>query len=206
MKFFASKNGQERCLYGEKNAPLDGEQKFLLTDVELIQAVLQGNPEAFTPLIRRYEYVVRAIAAAILGDWDEAQDAAQDAFYKAYENLAALKKPETFRWWLFQIARRQALTLRKEKSKYVRLNRPVAVSAPISRAQLHEETRLLLQAVSKLPRQQQLVVMLRHFDGHSEEEIAEIIGSSRGAVTKLLARAYKNLKVYCKDWIDESGK
>ena len=72
--------------------------------------------------------------------------------------------------------------------------------------QLDEQTRLLLQAVSKLPRQQQLVVMLRHFDGHSEEEIAEIIGSSRGAVTKLLARAYKKLKVYCKDWIDESGK
>jgi len=66
------------------------------TDAELVNVVLDGEKQAFAILVKRYERPVRAVALNVLGDYHSAADVSQDAFVKAYEQLAGLRKPEAF--------------------------------------------------------------------------------------------------------------
>jgi RNA polymerase sigma-70 factor (ECF subfamily) len=172
----------------------------LLSDSEIIQSVLEGNIEAFTILVKRYEQAVRAVAAKILGDWHSAEDAAQEAFYRAFENLDNLNNQNAFGCWLLKITRRQALNLRKEKSKYRKLDWPVPAAPETSRVQLNEDAQHILNAIFQLSEFERMIIMLRHFDGHQVQDIAEIVGLPGYAVTKSLTKAYKKLEKYYKDW------
>ena len=84
------------------------------TDAEIVDAVLKGEKELFAELVRRYEKAVRAVALDVSGDYHLAGDIAQDAFIKAYENLASLRTPEAFGPWLLKIAKRIAFEQAKQ--------------------------------------------------------------------------------------------
>ena len=66
------------------------------SDAELVNAVLDGEKEAFAVLVERYERAVRAVAVDILRDRHLAADVSQDAFVRSFEQLAGLRKAETF--------------------------------------------------------------------------------------------------------------
>ena len=66
------------------------------SDSELVNAVLSGQKDAFAELVGRYERSVRAAAMDVLGDHIAAQDAAQEAFVKAYEKLGSLREVSVF--------------------------------------------------------------------------------------------------------------
>jgi RNA polymerase sigma-70 factor (ECF subfamily) len=66
------------------------------TDAELVNAVLDGEKQTFAVLVKRYERPVRAEALDVLGDYHSASDVSQEAFVKAYEQLAGLRKPNAF--------------------------------------------------------------------------------------------------------------
>ena len=71
-------------------------------DAELVRAVLNGEKQAFAVLVKRYEKPVRAVAMDVLGDHHLAADVSQDAFVKAFEHLAGLRKPQAFGPWLLK--------------------------------------------------------------------------------------------------------
>ena len=164
------------------------------TDAELVNAVLDGEKQAFAVLVKRYERVVRAVALDILGDYHSATDASQDAFVKAYEQLAGLRKPEAFGPWLTKITRRCALDSVRRKPKETRLETRAATAIENPDGQLDEDKQRLLAAIVKLPKSENQVVMLRYFSSHSVREVAEIVGRSVGTVTKQLSRAQKRLR------------
>jgi len=164
------------------------------TDAELVNAVLDGKKQAFAVLVKRYERVVRAVALDILGDYHSATDASQDAFVKAYEQLAGLRKPEAFGPWLTKITRRCALDSVRRKPKEAQIKAKIAASMESFDGQLDEEKQRLLAAVVTLPKAENQVVMLRYFSGHSVKDVAEIAGRSVGTVTKQLSRAHKRLR------------
>jgi RNA polymerase sigma-70 factor (ECF subfamily) len=87
------------------------------TDAELVKAVLNGEKHVFTELVRRYERPVRGIALDVLGDYHSARDVSQDAFVRAYERLAGLRKADSFGPWLMKITRRCALDSARRKPK-----------------------------------------------------------------------------------------
>ncbi len=170
-----------------------GDLSVLRSDGELIHAVLSGDRKAFAILVRRHEPSVRAVAMSVLRDVHLAQDAAQDAFVKAYENLGSLRRAGAFGPWLLQIARRRALTMvRKRREKALPDQDIVAVP---SDGLFDEEKEQLLAAVLQLRESERQVVMLRYFGGYSATEIAEIVGRSVGTVTKQLSRAHGHLRV-----------
>jgi RNA polymerase sigma-70 factor (ECF subfamily) len=160
----------------------------------LVDAVLDGNKEAFAILVRRYERPVRAIALAVLGDHHSATDVSQDAFVKAYQELAGLRKPEAFGPWLMKIARRCALDSARRKPREMTLEPAVAGAIESPNGQLDEDKQALLAAVVRLPEAERQVVMLRYFAGHSAKDVAGIVGRSVGTVTKQLSRAHKRLR------------
>jgi len=169
------------------------------SDAELVGAVLDGDKEAFALLVRRYERSVRAVAVQIVGDRHRAADAAQDAFFKAYENLRALRKPDVFGMWLAKIARRCAFDVRRQKPREVRLNTEMARVIEGPNGELDGDKKALLAAVMRLPKSERQVVMLRYFSGHSVRDVAEAAGRNVGTVTKQLSRAHRRLRIILKE-------
>lgn len=164
------------------------------TDAEIVDAVLKGEKELFAELVRRYEKAVRAVALDVSGDYHLAGDIAQDAFIKAYENLASLRTPEAFGPWLLKIAKRIAF---EQAKQIVKGNSPeIKLSEVVEKpnGQLDDEKKWLLAAVVKLPQVERQVVMLRYFGRNNVSDVARISGRSVGTVTKQLSRARIRLR------------
>ena len=164
------------------------------TDAELVKAVLNGEKHVFAELVKRYERPVRAIALDVLGDYHSATDVSQDAFVKAYERLAGLRKPESFGPWLMKITRRCALDSVRRRPKEIRLETKFSSAIENPNGRLDEDKQQLLAAVVKLPRAEKQVVMLRYFGDNSINNVTEILGRSTGTVTKQLSRARARLR------------
>ncbi len=169
------------------------------SDAEIAKMVLNGEKQAFALLVERYERPVRAVALNVLGDYHRAADAAQDAFVKAYENLPGLRKPASFGPWLMKIARRCALDSARRPHKEGRLEPDVAEAIEGPNGQLDPAKKMLLAAVSKLPRAERQVIMLRYFGRHTVKDVANIAARSIGTVTKQLSRAHKRLRKLLKE-------
>jgi len=164
------------------------------TDAELVNAVLDGEKQAFAVLVKRYERPVRAVALDILTDYHSAADVAQEAFIKAYQQLEELRKPEAFGAWLMKITRRIAFDSARRKLKESRLEMKAEAFIENPDGQLDEEKQRLLAAVVKLPRSEKQVVILRYLGDNSVKDVADIVGRSVGTVTKQLSRAHKRLR------------
>ena len=164
------------------------------TDVELVNAVLNGEKQAFAVLVKRYERPVRAVALDVLGDYHLAADISQEAFIKAYEQLGGLRKPEAFGPWLMKIAHRCSLETARRKLKESRVEMKAAELIENPDGQLDEEKQRLLAAIVRLPRSEKQVIMLRYLGDNSVKDVAEIVGRSVGTVTKQLSRAHKRLR------------
>ncbi len=164
------------------------------TDQELVRQTLKGDREAFGQLVERYERGVRAVIVQIIGDPHTAQDVAQEAFVKAYVQLSRLRRAAVFGPWLYQIARRLALTWRKQRFSIT--ESPLHESLPAARNNgcLNEASEMLLHAVMALPKQEQQVVLLRYFEGHAVRDIADMLDRPVGTVTKQLSRAHARLR------------
>ena len=163
------------------------------TDAELVNAVLDGEKQAFAVLVKRYERPVRAVALDVLGDYHSAADVSQEAFVKAYEQLDRLRKPEAFGPWLMKITHRCALDSARRKPKETQLE-PITAATKNPNGQLDEDKQRLLAAVVKLPRSEKQVVILRYLGENSVKDVAEIVGRNVGTVTKQLSRAHKRLR------------
>ena len=145
-------------------------------------------------LVKRYERPVRVVALDVLGDYHSATDVSQDAFVKAYEHLAELRKHKAFGPWLMKITRRCALDSVRRRPKETRLETQIAAAIENPDGQLAEDKQRLLAAVVKLPGAEKQVVMLRYFGDNSVNDVAKILGRSVGIVTKQLSRAHKRLR------------
>ena len=174
------------------------------TDAEVVRAVLKGQRQAFAVLVKRYERSVRAVAMNVLRDHESVQDTAQEAFIKAYENLAGLRRPEAFGPWLMKITHRCALSRASRQARETALEPTDAAAVRDTDGRLDEEKQNLLAAVLKLPESERQVVMLRYFSGQSIKEVAEALGRSVGTVTKQLSRAHKRLRKILKRSEDDS--
>ena len=162
------------------------------SDVSIIQQVLKGDADAFEGLVRRYERSVRGKAASVLHNSTLVDEAVQQTFVTAFEHLGSLRKPGAFPGWLLQIAYRHALSIAKLERRSTPLTedrQSALITEPMS-----DRKQILLEAVSRLPKHEQIVVMTHYFDGYSTSEIAHMLGHPVGTVTKRLQRARTRLR------------
>jgi RNA polymerase sigma-70 factor, ECF subfamily len=174
----------------EKMAPMADQRakSDLPSDGSLVMAALGGDRGAFAQLVVRYEKPARAVCLAILRDEHLASDAAQDSFLAAYRSLGSLRDRGAFGAWLMHIARNRAIRLARNRRREAPLPSSLAESAT---AQTDFE---VLDAVTALPEQERVVVMLRYFQRHEVPEIAAILERPIGTVTKQLSRARERLR------------
>ena len=167
-------------------------------DAVLVQHVLAGDTAAYGDLVRRHERALVAAAAAVLGNLDSAQDAAQEAFLLAHRRLGTLRNSDVFGAWAVRIAQRVALRMRSRRDKAGPLCSDTA-AAPSPDSRLDEDIRQVLRKVLQLPERQRQVVLLRYFSGFDLDAIAQITDQRQGAVRTQLSRAVTRLRQQLKD-------
>jgi RNA polymerase sigma-70 factor, ECF subfamily len=173
-----------------------------LEDAELVERAGRGEVEAYTELVRRYEQVAFRAAYLIVGSAPEAEDAAQEAFFKAYAALGRFRAGAPFRPWLLRIVANEARNHRRAAGRRAGLTLRVAEDRPSGGAAPSPEAAVLaregresvLEAVNGLRDEDRLVVAYRYFLELSEAEMASALGCARGTVKSRLSRALGRLR------------
>ncbi|MXW03697.1 MAG: sigma-70 family RNA polymerase sigma factor [Gemmatimonadetes bacterium] len=155
---------------------------FSQDDTHNIHLCLQGNADAFEPLVRRYQNAAFAVAMDFLRDRTDAEDVVQDAFVAAYCKLSQLKEPSIFGSWLHRIVvnRCKEWSRRKRASRLVRVDphaEHIRDEYPLA-AQNHQdyiESLELWDEVERLPEHYRQVVNLYYYTGFSLKEIAAFL-------------------------------
>jgi RNA polymerase sigma-70 factor (ECF subfamily) len=164
------------------------------SDGELVSRCLAGDPEAFEPLVRRYERPLYNLAYRVLGDREEARDAVQEAFVRAYEKLASFDPRYRFFSWIYRIVLNGAINARSRR----RLASPLAFEprggGGQEEAVAGRERRDGLQAaLGRLAASDRELLVLRHFAELSYTEIAEALGVPEKTVKSRLHEARQRL-------------
>jgi len=170
-------------------------------DQQLIERARAGDGSAFSQLVQQHQQLAFRTAYLILGDTAEAEDAAQEAFLKAYHALARFRSDAPFRPWLLEIVANQARNQRRAAGRRAQL---ALRAADLSDGELapgpelavlqHEQRQRLLRAVESLREAERLAVAGRYFLNLSEAELAALLGCPRGTVKSRLARALDRLR------------
>jgi RNA polymerase sigma-70 factor (ECF subfamily) len=162
------------------------------TDDALIALALAGRSDAFGLLVARYERAVYHLAFRTLREPEDAKDAAQEAWIKAYRALASFRPGAKFATWIFTICYRVCCD-RLAKRKRFTGDEPADYADPSAgpeRAyEAAEDSAQLRAAIGALPEKYRIVITLFHLQGKQYEEIAAVLGIPLGTVKTHLFRA-----------------
>jgi RNA polymerase sigma-70 factor (ECF subfamily) len=169
-------------------------------DRTLVRATLDGNREAFDELVRRHQRQVYQLCYRFSGNHEDASDLAQDVFVRAYKGLRSFKGQAAFSTWLYRIGVNVCLNRAAARgtARAVALERVEPADSHLERADaalMREERAVEVRAaIARLPRKQRAVLILRAYHELPHDEIADILGSSNGAVKANFFHALANLK------------
>ena len=162
-------------------------------EAELVGRAAQGDRGAFSRLVARYQRPVINFAYRYLGDREEAEDAAQDAFVRVYFSLPRLRDPEKLASYLFTTALNMCRRRRRRRREPVPAGSEVA-EGPEERTLQQVEHDRLARAIAALPEDYRVTVSLRVDEGLSFAEMSEIVGASEGALRVRYHRAKEMLR------------
>ena len=171
-----------------------------MEDARLAKKARNGDVAAYERLVREHQTVAFRTAYSITGDAAEAEDAAQDAFIKAYRALERFRPGAPFRPWLLAIVANEARNRRRSAGRRMGLvvraaeESPVSEITPDAAAVVSEKREELLMNVGALGEGDQMVISCRYFLQLSEEETAATLGCARGTVKSRLSRAIAKLR------------
>ncbi len=164
----------------------------VISDDELIAAALGGRSDAFGTLVERYERAAYHLAYRTLHDTEEAKDATQEAFFKAFRGLRTFRPGAKFSTWIFTIVYHACcdrLARRRRYSPDELPDRADPAAGPQEQAESADEARRLRAAIDALPEKYRTVITLFHLQNKQYEEIAQVLGLPMGTVKTHLFRA-----------------
>jgi RNA polymerase sigma-70 factor (ECF subfamily) len=168
-----------------------------LTDQDLVAACLQGDRRAFGELVIRHREGTVAVVYRMTADAQLAEEAAQEAFLRAWQRLYSYKPQFPFRNWIFGIAMHAALDALRKKPKELDIDQvPLETPARKTEAELEakEQRALVQRAVLSLPPACRAVLILREYEGLSYQEIAASLDIPVGTVMSRLNYARGQLR------------
>lgn len=195
---------------GSAGSEVPDAPEFPDPDWQLLAAVAAGDGAAFTGLVERHQERLIRLCERVLGDREEARDAAQEVFLRVYRHAATAEPRGRFYTWLYRIALNHCFNrMRRRKiARFFSLERAgreetgetprafdPADGAPDAEAELltRERWQRTRRAIDALPATQRAVLLLAKFEGFSQREIAATLGITEGAVESRLVRAMRTL-------------
>jgi RNA polymerase sigma factor (sigma-70 family) len=172
----------------------------MMMDLEvLVRRAAGGNVEAFVELTRRFQHFAFGSALALLGDFQEAENAAQEAFVAAWSALPSLADPAAFPGWLRGIVRHQAFrVLRRQRPELLPLSAAEGIAAdeasPEMRLDERRQAAAVLAAMAELPAALREPATLFYLHECSQQDIATFLGLKVATVNNRLHAARAQLK------------
>jgi RNA polymerase sigma-70 factor (ECF subfamily) len=179
-------------------------------DYALLKRLAKGEQAALEELIRRHERRLYQLAYRLLKDPQETEDALQEVFLKAYENAARFQPISTVKAWLNRITAnhclnrlRQRVPIQDSLDDEDRAPQvPSHTANPLEALEESDLARRLEGLLAALPENQRRALVLKRFGDLSYQEIAEIMGTSPGAVDGLIKRARQFLRKALADYLE----
>ena len=181
-----------------------------MSDIEIIELILQGDREKFRILVDQYQQMVFRTCMGFLHHKEDAEDLTQEVFIRAYQSLSRFKGDAAFSTWLYRIAVNASLNKVRKSSKNLILQHldklfggEEVKEVPLPASDTENPENILIQkehvewvrkALDSLPENQRTAIVLSKYDDLSQKEIASIMNTTEGAVESLLQRAKKNLR------------
>jgi len=162
-----------------------------------MQAVAEGDLDAFNELILRYQDLAWKMAYRFIGDAMEAEDVAQESFLKTLEAARRYRPTATFRTYFYRILTHLCIDRTRKKQLTSIDDVPEAADPSLSPAEslIDKELRTQVRtALDTLPPNQKAAMILRHYEGLSYVEIAQVLGVTPRAVEGLISRAGASLQ------------
>jgi RNA polymerase sigma-70 factor (ECF subfamily) len=198
----------------EKAAGIGSAASSAKSDEELAELGLGGDEAACEELVGRYSRSVYNYVARLIGRQEEARDATQETFIKAFRSLSSFNPQNKFKSWLFRIAHNHCIDILRRRKPTLSLDvvqedddqRAPGIQladggADPERRLLASETGEWLQkALEKLPKAYKEVIILRHFQELSYQEIAEILKLPIGTVKTNIFRAREQMRKQVAEW------
>jgi|ERR1041385_7511130 RNA polymerase sigma-70 factor (ECF subfamily) len=165
---------------------------------DLVRSAQNGEPRAFSELIRRYERTALAIAYSATGASERAGDVVQEAFARAWQKIQTLREPARFASWLAGIVRNIAVDERRRvKRRSAEELAPDSAdpgNGPAEEVDRRETCSQVTAALQQLDDMSRSAIVLRYYEGMSSREIGELLGVSPAAVDMRLMRARQELR------------
>ncbi len=172
-------------------------------DRELVADFLNGNMKSFDAIVRRYSDMIFNLCYNIMKDYDEAADCAQDVFIKVHKNIHRFEFRSSLSTWLYSIAVNTCRN--KISSSYFKRVIPAGDSGkielmhrdddnPASKFEKNEKEAAVRDAISRLPEEERILIVLRDLEGRDYEEISAITGVKTGTVKSRISRGRHRLR------------
>ncbi len=172
-----------------------------LDEAGLVERAQRGDAAAYEELVRLHQEIAFRTACVITRNPADAEEAAQDAFVKAYRALGRFRADAPFRPWLLRIVANEARNRRRAAGRRARLGARAeaeasggAAPSPESAVLVEERRVALLGALGRLREDDRVVLACRYLVGLSEEETAAALGVRRGTVKSRTSRALERLR------------
>jgi len=174
---------------------------------EALAKVAAGDADAFALVVESHQERLLRLCERLLGDAEEARDATQDVFLKAYRKAAEVRPQGLVFTWLYRIAVNHCLN-KLRRRKLVRFLRwedseerdlpafdpPDGAADPAATLEARRRWQATRQAIARLPESQRAVLVLVRFEGLSYKQAAAVLGITEGAVESRLVRAMRRLE------------
>lgn len=177
------------------------------TDAAVVRRVLDGDVEAFAVLVARHRDRGARFAFAMLGDRDDAEEALQDSFVRAFRGLKGCREPERFGAWFLQILVNRCRTrgaMRKRRGALfiqddLALARAATPGDPLGNGDLRDE---IDRALARLDPMMREAFVLKHVDGLEYEEMSRLVQASVPALKMRVKRACDRLRIMLRETLD----
>jgi RNA polymerase sigma-70 factor (ECF subfamily) len=181
-------------------------------DQYYVEQVIGGNVEAFRQLVEKHQDLVYTIVHRIVVSGVEAEEVAQDVFLKAYNKLEDFRGKAKFSTWLYRIAYNTAISHgRKKKVEFLAIDEKLIenyseedISDNLLGMSGENQKKLITEALSTIPRTDNLIVSLFYFHKKDIDEISEIVGMTQSNVKVKLHRIRKKLLKEMNSIIDKN--
>jgi len=175
------------------------------SDADLISRAAGGDVSAFQMLVERHRSMVYRVAYQFAGNHHDAEDIAQDVFIKVYRSLDRFRQDAQLTSWMYRIVMNACIDHRRrqrpdvtaafgEDAERRMLNAPEETPGPEDCAYAGEIGEVLELEISRLPKGQRVVFVMRHYQGMKLCEIASALGLAEGTVKRQLHAAVHRLR------------